>query len=90
MVNKITGVFDVLAGLVILLNMLDVIGNVLVLAVVVYFIVRVFAFYGEPLYMVDGLIALIVLVNLLYKVEWINYIIILYLIIKGVIFILRK
>lgn len=89
MVNKVSGAFDILAAIIIFLSMYDIIGNVFLLAVVVYFIVRMIAFYGEPLYMVDGLIALIVFVNLLYHNMWVGYIIVIYLLVKGVYY-LRK
>lgn len=90
MVNKISGVFDVLSAIIIFLNILGVIGNLLVLSVIVYFIIRMIAFYGEPLCMVDGLAALILLVNLLYQIELANYIILIYLLVKGVYYYMKK
>lgn len=90
MVNKISWVLDIIAAIFIFLNMYDIIGNVFVLSVVIYLIVKMIVHYGEPSYMVDVLVALILFVNLLYNIYWVNYIIIIYLLVKGVYYLIRK
>jgi hypothetical protein len=83
MIVKALGVFDLLSAAIILLNMFDVVPSRFVISVGMYLLIKMVIFFGDALSMVDGLIALIVMVNLLYGVAWINYIILLYLVIKG-------
>ena len=90
MVKKVSGIIDIVAALVVFLNMYGLLPWYLVGAVAVYLIVKMIILFDEPLPMIDGLVALIVLVNLLYQFIWVGYIIVIYLLVKGVYFIIRK
>jgi len=90
MVNKASGVMDIIAAFVIFFNMYGVMPWYLVLSVVIYLIIKMIVHFDEPLHMIDGLVALIALVNLLYHSIWIGYIIVIYLAVKGVYFLTRK
>jgi hypothetical protein len=83
MIVKTLGVFDLLSAAIILLNMFDVVPGRFVISVGMYLLIKMVIFFGDALSMVDGLVALIVMINLLYNVTWINYVIVIYLLVKG-------
>lgn len=82
---KVLGIFDLVSAIIILLNMYSVITAHPVISVGLYLLLKMIIFFGDALSMIDGLAGLIVMINLLFHISWINYIIIAYLVIKGII-----
>lgn len=90
MADETIGVLNILSGIIVILFLFDVLSFIFVLIVIAYMIIKMIIFHEEPLQMIDGLIALIILFNLIYQLNWVNYITIAYLLIKGAYLVIRK
>lgn len=84
MIGKALGLFDITAAIILLLSSYKWISYTLVVVVAIYLIIKALIFFGDVLSMIDGICGLVALLNIMLGIFWLNYLIIVYLIGKGV------
>jgi hypothetical protein len=83
MLGKFMGVLDIFVSIAIILFQYNIIPGKIIFSLAFYLLIKTIIFFGDTLSMIDGLVAIYMMIMLLYQVEIISIICAVYLFIKG-------
>jgi len=82
---KALGIFDIIAAFILLFSSYHWISYTPVVVAAIYLIIKALIFFGDALSMLDGILGIVALINIALGIFWLNYVILVYLLGKGIV-----